>query len=97
MKKTAALLTFICLFISAMMAQNNYRIVENGFDKVVVHFNAGNISTLDVTTDDGVFSRITMDDYHLATEVGQPQVPVMVKMLEIPLCDGISYNIRSSL
>ena len=79
-----------------MMAQTNYRVVENSFNKVVVHFNAGNISTMDVSTDEGPYSRMTMDGYHLATEVGKPQVPVMVNLLEIPLCDGISYTIRSS-
>ena len=79
-----------------MINAQNYRVVENSFDKVVVHYTAGNISTTDVTTDDGAFSRITMEDYHLATEVGKPQVPVMVNLLEIPLCDGISYTVRSS-
>ena len=78
-----------------MMAQN-YRVVENSFDRVVVSYTAGDISTMDVTTDDGAFSRITMENYHLATEVGMPQVPVMVSLLEIPLCDGISYTVRSS-
>ena len=95
MKRVSTLLAIIFLCISAMMAQN-YRVVENSFDKVVVNFTAGNISTMDVTTDDGAFSRMTMDDYHLSTEVGMPQVPVMVSLLEIPLCDGISYTVRSS-
>ena len=95
MKKTAALLAFICFCISELTAQN-YRVVENGFDKVVVHYTAGNISTTDVTTDGGAFSRMTMDGYHLSTEVGKPQLPVMVNLLEIPLCDGVSYTIRSS-
>lgn len=95
MKRVSTLLAIIFLCISAMMAQN-YRVVENSFDKVVVNFTAGNINTMDITTDEGAFSRITMENYHLATEVGMPQVPVMVNLLEIPLCDGISYTIRSS-
>ena len=95
MKKTATLLALIFLCISVMTAQS-YRVVENSFNKVVVSYTAGNISTMDVTTDDGAFSRITMEDYHLSTEVGMPQVPVMVTMLEIPLCDGVSYTVRSS-
>ena len=86
----------VCLGLGMLVAQSNYRVVENSFDKVVVHFNAGNISTTDVTTDQGSFSRMAMDGYHLASEVGRPQVPVMVEMLEIPLCDAISYTIRSS-
>ena len=62
MKKIFTFFAIMCLGLGMLMAQNNYRVVENGFDKVVVHFNAGNISTMDVTTDDGAFSRITMDD-----------------------------------
>lgn len=96
MKKIFTLITIMCLGLGMLTAQNNYRVVENSFNKVVVHYNAGNISTMDVTTDDGAFSRITMDGYHLATEVGKPQLPVMVNLLEIPLCDGVSYTIRSS-
>lgn len=95
MKRTLTLLAFIFFCFSAVTAQN-YRLVENSFDKVVVNFTAGNISSMDVTTDDGAFSRISMDNYHLSTEVGMPQLPVMVSMLEIPLCDGIDYTIRSS-
>ena len=96
MKKILTIIAIIFLGLGMMMAQTNYRVVENSFDKVVVHFNAGNISTRDVSTDEGPYSRMTMDGYHLATEVGKPQVPVMVNLLEIPLCDGISYTIRSS-
>ena len=95
MKRATVLLAIIFLCVSAMTAQN-YRVVENSFAKVVVNFTAGDIRSMDVTTDDGAFSRITMENYHLSTEVGMPQVPVMVSLLEIPLCDGISYNIRSS-
>ena len=96
MKQTFTLLTILCLTFGMAMAQSNYRVVENGFDRVVVHYTAGTVSATDVTTDDGAFSRVTMDEYHLSTEVGKPQVPVMVNLLEIPLCDGVSYTIRSS-
>lgn len=96
MKQTFTILAILCLTFGMAMAQSNYRVVENSFDRVVVHYTAGNISTTDVTTDKGAFSRLTMDEYHLATEVGQPQVPVLVNLLEIPICDGISYTIRSS-
>ena len=96
MKQTFTLLTILCLTFGMAMAQSNYRVVENGFDRVVVHYTAGNISATDVTTDGGAFSRVTMDEYYLSTEVGRPQVPVMVNLLEIPLCDGVSYTIRSS-
>ena len=96
MKQIFTLLATVCLTLGMVMAQQNYRVVENSFDKVVVHYTAGSLTSTDVTTDAGAFSRLTMEGYHLATEVGKPQVPVMVNLLEIPLCDGISYTIRSS-
>jgi hypothetical protein len=96
MKQTFTILTILCLTFGMAMAQSNYRVVENGFDKVVVHYTAGTVSATDVTTDAGAFSRVTMDEYYLSTEVGKPQLPVMVNLLEIPLCEGVSYSVRSS-
>lgn len=95
MKKTFLFIFSIYLSIIALNAQN-YQILENGFDRVTLEFAPGQITSTDVNTMNGSYSRVTMEDYHLSKEVGKPQVPVMVKLLEIPLCDGVSYNIVSA-
>lgn len=83
------------LAITVLQAQS-YRVEENGFQNVKISFSAGQLDASSVSTTDGTYSRLTMGDAHLSTEVGMPQVPVMVKLMEIPLCDGVSYQILDS-
>ncbi len=93
--KKLFLLTLLCLTFSVLSAQT-YRILENDFNKVALNFTAGNLQSVDVTTEGGTFSRVTMDHSHLSTEVGKPQLPVMVNLLEIPLCDEVNYTITDA-
>ena len=80
----------ITLFTTEISAQNeHYRVVENSFEKVKINFTVDPISPVDVKTDQGFFTRLTTDGYISSTSVGNPELPVMVKMIEIPLCDGI--------
>ena len=95
MKKIIALISLVCLFIGSMSSQT-LQVEENSFRNVKVRFTPGQIETAVVSTPEGDFSRITMGDAHLSTEVGMPQVPVMVRLMEIPLCDGVEYEIVSS-
>lgn len=94
MKKIFSVIVMLLAIIS-LQAQS-YHVEENSFQKVKISFRTGQLDATSVSTPDGTYSRLTMGDEHLSTEVGMPQVPVMVKLMEIPLCDGISYNIVSS-
>lgn len=91
------ILTFVALLMAffALRAQT-CQVEENGFQNVKLKFRAGQLDATSVSSPDGTYSRLTMGDAHLATEVGMPQVPVVVKLMEIPLCDGISFRIVSS-
>lgn len=93
--KKVFLLVVMLLTISALSAQS-YQVEENGFQNVKVRFSAGQLDVTEIGTPDGDFSRITMADAHLSTEVGQPQVPVMVNLMEIPLCEGVNYEVLSA-
>ncbi|MBO4645902.1 MAG: T9SS type A sorting domain-containing protein [Bacteroidales bacterium] len=87
----------ILLFFSvSFLWAQNYQVVDNSWEQVRLVFTAGEMSVMDVTTEAGDFSRITMEGAQLSSEVGQPQLPVTVCLLEIPLCDGVNYEIRSS-
>lgn len=37
-----------------------------------------------------------MEDYGLSTEVGKPQLPVMSKLLEIPVCDSVIATVTNA-
>lgn len=87
---------FICLIISLLffnLKAQSYTVLENGMEHVTVQFSVGNITSESVMTEKGTFSRISLPDCHLSSEVGNPQIPVIVKMLEIPLCDNVTYTV----
>ncbi|MBR5027733.1 MAG: T9SS type A sorting domain-containing protein [Bacteroidales bacterium] len=97
MKKS---IIFIILFASIFQcfAQSN-KIVEvkhSGYDKIVLSLSANQINVTNVNTDKGMFSHITMDGFlpsHGA--IGNPDLPTLVEMLEIPLCDRAETKIIS--
>ena len=95
MKKVTTFLAFLLLTISFLAAQT-LQLQENSFQNVKIRFNAGQIEAASTQTPEGTFSRIVMGDAHLSTEMGQPEVPVMVRLMEIPLCDAVNYEIVSS-
>ncbi|MDD4395413.1 MAG: C25 family cysteine peptidase, partial [Bacteroidales bacterium] len=99
MKKNLFLLTLLFAFLATNInAQDNrnYSVLESNFDKVVLHFSTPTLQTEELVTEEGTFSKITADGYFNSTNVGNPQLPVMVKMIEIPLCDNVQIRTISS-
>ncbi|MEG2071315.1 MAG: C25 family peptidase propeptide domain-containing protein, partial [Bacteroidales bacterium] len=79
------------LFVVKITAQTsqNYRIVENDADKIKIAFSTGDIQYQNVKTTVGMFTRLTMENFHSSSAVGNPVLPVMVNMVEIPLCEEV--------
>lgn len=86
----AAILTFSTIFATA---QNNYRILRNDYQKIKVSLTTSELQSTVVKTDAGHFSHLEMDGFFSSTEVGQPELPKMVKMVEIPICDDVIINV----
>lgn len=80
----------------SFLAAQTLHLQENSFQNVKIRFNAGQLEATSVQTPEGTFSRVVMGDAHLSTELGQPEVPVMVRLMEIPLCDAVNYEIVSA-
>lgn len=95
MKKITALLAFFCLLISVLNAQN-YTLVDNNFDRVQIRFTSAEISSYDIHTEQGWFSRVAMPSTTPSRVVGSPELPILTELMEIPLCDNVSYEIISS-
>lgn len=94
MKKTTLLLTFFLGIILNQQAQNLwYKVDNNGADKFEMTFFRAPIKTQEVKTDNGYFTRLAMDDCHVSNTIGAPELPVSVKMIEIPLCENAVLNV----
>ena len=85
------------LLISVVALQAQIcRVQENNDRQVTLHYTAGQLEVLQVGTPEGDFTRLFMENTHLSSEVGQPQLPVVVSMLEIPLCEAVRCEVVSS-
>lgn len=89
------MLFFMVLFVRGSYAQS-YQVTENSYRQVSISFTPPKLQTRDVKTAGGVFSRILIDECTPTREVGRPELPVMVKLLEIPLCDSAILTITDA-
>lgn len=93
------IIKFITLFvilicsILTIQAQNNFQLLENNKEKIRISFTTSTIIPQNVKTDLGNFTRIQMDGYHTSNDIGNPELPEMVQLLEIPVCDNIQMQI----
>jgi len=94
MKKNFFILFALMIFISTSLhAQVNFNITENSYQKINISFTFGALKTVDVATDSGFFSRIYMDGCAGSSNIGEPELPVAVNTLEIPICEDYVLNV----
>ena len=94
MKKTILSLLALMMLISfSLRAQVNYRITENSYQKVNITFTFGTLKSTELKTNEGEFSRIFMEGCGGSNCIGEPELPVAVNMLEIPICGDYVLNV----
>ena len=86
---------FVLLILSSLSlhAQVAYKIHENSYQKISISFIFGDLKTTDIQTTDGIFSRIYMEGCCNSHEVGNPELPVTVSTLEIPVFGDYVLNV----
>ncbi|MBR4197724.1 MAG: T9SS type A sorting domain-containing protein [Bacteroidales bacterium] len=94
MKKTAFILLLISIIVNCLaQSVKHVEVTHSSYDKITLTLTAGEISATTVNTDKGLFSRIGCDGFLPYGNDGSPELPALVSMLEIPLCDGINVSI----
>ena len=93
--KKFILSSFVLLILSSLSlhAQVAYKIHENSYQKISISFIFGDLKTTDIQTTDGTFSRIYMEGCYNSHEVGNPELPVTVSTLEIPIFGDYVLNV----
>jgi len=84
---------FTSLIFIAIHAQVTYNINENTGQKISISFSFENLKSTDVETDYGYFSRIYIDGCVGSKNIGNPELPVSVNMLEIPIFEDYVLNV----
>lgn len=94
MKKTL-LLSIALFFVSISGRSQNlwYNIEQNSYEKFEMILYQPPFKVEEVKVGEGFFSRIIVDDYHHSSTIGSPELPIAVRMIEIPLCENAKLKV----
>ena len=87
---------FMTLAIFTSASAQHYTVKHSDFNSVSISFKSDIIEVENVKTTQGYFSQISMADYQNSNTVGCPQLPMMTKLIEIPLCDSVVATISNA-
>ncbi len=96
-KSTFFIAYFIFLFNVVTHAQvDPYCTVgAKSYQQINLHFSSGDLLYTHVKTEEGMHTQITMDGFYPSSSVGNPDLPVLSRTIEIPLCTNIKIKIRN--
>ncbi|MBO4488359.1 MAG: T9SS type A sorting domain-containing protein [Bacteroidales bacterium] len=94
MKKS--IFTFVLLSLFAFMTAQEYTITQNSMNKLSIEFNIPKMATGTYKSGADLYTSLTMEGYLPSTEVGSPALPVLTKLIEVPLCEDVNVNIVSA-
>ena len=94
MKKLFVFLMFLglCPFLFAQ----NITVKQNTFQKVALSIATGNVSVEEISVPEGDFSLVSLEGYGPSNNPGAPQLPVMVKFLQIPVCESVVATVTDA-
>ncbi|MBQ3733074.1 MAG: fibronectin type III domain-containing protein, partial [Bacteroidales bacterium] len=91
MKNLYILGLFVCL-CPFLMAQN-LQVTRNTHEKVEITFTTDSVSVENLSIPEGNFSLLSMQGYDVSNNPGEPQLPLLAKLLQIPVCDSVVVTI----
>ena len=94
MKRTFILLLF--LNICALVFAQNIKIKQSNYEKVAVSVGTDSLLVEEISVAEGVFSQITMAGYDASNNPGAPQLPLLSKLLQIPVCDSVIATVTNA-
>lgn len=95
MKKLLLSMLALLLMTQCLFAQH-YTVNRSDYNAIDLTFTPSRIQSKVISTPAGEFTKISMDDYLPAVKVGCPAIPVMTRLLEIPLCEEVVATVTSS-
>ena len=102
MKKSIILMCILSLlfFYSGMAQRSNYyHVTDNNYNDIKISYSIDiqNLQIKNIKTEQGSFCQISYDGMTPMRNDGQPELPVITNMLEIPLCESMEVNVVNSV
>lgn len=88
----------VALLFSALClsAQGSYEVLSSDYSKLEISFKASSALAVENVTIKGTdFSNVTLPGFDRSSQLGCPALPTMRKLIEIPLCNGITVRVKS--
>jgi len=86
--------TWISL-IPGMEKAPRVNLLESDFDRVIFEIQVPGIWSKEITTKGGEFALLSIPDEGVSTIIGEPNLPVIIKMVQIPFGAKVSLNLES--
>lgn len=89
-------ITLTLMLIMAWAAKSqNYSVKQSDYNLIKVSFTASDITAHDISLHDRQFATLVMEGFSTQRISGKPALPTMVNVIEVPLGDGLKYEILS--
>ena len=78
-------------------AKTAFTVEESSFDGLKINNTLSTLKSFDVNTEEGTFSHFSAENYAYTLEEGLPKLPVMRKLISIPMGATVSVRVVSSV
>lgn len=92
MKKIVSVIAAVCMALT--MTAQNYQVLQSDYSQIRISFNSSEISVTEANILDNSFNSIVMNGFSTQSTVGLPALPTMVKIIEVPLGDRLSFSVE---
>ena len=86
----------MCLSLCSFVFAQNITVKQNSFQKVALSIATENVSVEEVSVPEGDFSVVSLEGYGPSNNPGAPQLPVLVKFLQIPVCESVVATVTNA-
>ena len=87
-------LALVCLFSMGSLMAQTVQVKSSDFGSMQVQLATSTFTVNTVTIANDTFTALGMRDYLPSSALGLPCLPELVKMVEIPVCDGVEVSYR---
>lgn len=85
---------FLFLLAQNMLAQEAVvELVRQENNKWTYRYTSGQLSLREIEDSTGSFSRITIPNHHLSNDIGCPQLPIWIGLIDIPVCEEVRVEV----
>ena len=86
----------MCLSLCSLVFAQNITVKQNSFQKVALSIATENLSVEEISVPEGDFSLVSLEGYGPSNNPGAPELPVLVKYLQIPVCESVVATVTDA-